>query len=196
MGHNPSRNPFKQARETSPARLADDSYVAPSRWRTFRKLDASVRTRYFGPDELGWLSRYGTRLDRLATLAVDPRNEREKHFVRVCLGHEQPTNARERLWLLMQVVCRYEEAAARAARTDVLEEEAVALRAFARAAKAKVDHLEAFALRLSSELRLTTVATQPLPQPVCNVVWASARFRLIGGGGGDSAPTFALKYCT
>ena len=124
MGHNPSRNPFKVARETSPARLADDSYVALSRWRTFRKLDASIRTRYFGPDELAWLSRYGTRLDRLATLAAEPRNDREKHFVRVCLGHEEPTSPRERLWLLMQVMCRYEEAAERAARTDVLEEEA------------------------------------------------------------------------
>ena len=80
------------------------------------------------------------RLHRLATLALKPRNDRERHFVRVCLGHEQPTNARERLWQLMQVVCRYEEAAERPARTDVLEEEAGALRAFARAAKANTDH--------------------------------------------------------
>ena len=196
MGHNASGNPFKQARETSPARFTDDSYVAPSRWRSFRKLDALVRTRYFGPDELAWLSRYGARLDRLATLNVDPRNDREKHFVRVCLGHEQPTNARERLWLLMQVVCRYEEAAARAARTDVLEEEAVALRAFARAAKAKTDHLEAFVLRLSSELRHASEPPPSTQAPVCNVVWASARFRLVGGGGRDATPTFQARSCS
>lgn len=92
----------------------------------------AVRTRYFGPDELGWLRRYGARVDRLANLAAEPRNYCEKHFVRVCVGHEEPTTPRERLWLLMQVVCRYVEAADRAARTDVLEEEAVALRGSAR----------------------------------------------------------------
>ena len=147
MGYS-SRDPFEQSRESSPC-LASQRLVRGT--VTVARIPQARRRgsrALFRP--LSW---YGKRLYRLATLTTDPRNDSEKHFALVRLGHEQPTSARERLWLLMQAVCRYAGAAKRAARTDVLREEAGALLAFARAGKSKVDHVELYVLRLSSELR-------------------------------------------
>ena len=118
----------------------------------------------------------------------------KKHFVSVCLGHQAPVSDRERLWLRARVVCQYESSLERAARTDSAELRAAVLETQNQKLEAKVSHLEQFVYRLSTELRLTT--TSPPRAPVCNVVKATGRFRLIGGGGPDREPRFHAQPCS
>lgn len=113
MGHNSSR----RARERVDAgtQFDVDQYKARSIWGSWRGMDRAARDRYFNADEIAWLNRYGSRLDQLSCLAVESRNEREKHFIGVCLGHHPSATDRERLWLRAQMVVRYEASLERAA---------------------------------------------------------------------------------
>ena len=69
-------------------------------------------------------------------------------------------------------MCRFQRAVDRAARADLAEHDAFALRAENQALKAKIDHLERYALRLQRE-RGAAAAENP---SVCNVVWATGLF--------------------
>lgn len=107
-------------------------------------LDESVRRRYFTKEEQAFITRYGSRLDELATHRDLPKTEKEKHFVSVCINQAGPTSPRERLWLVVQLVCRFQRVAARSVRADLAEHDAFALRAENERLKAKTDHLEAY----------------------------------------------------
>lgn len=127
MGHNPSRQSIKAA--SAQAAYAIDEYKARSIWGLWRGLKQEIRDRYFNADEIGWINRYGSRLDQIACMVVEPRNAREKHFLGVCLKHQGPASDRERLWLRTQMVVRFEGALARSARCDKAEQVAAALSA-------------------------------------------------------------------
>jgi hypothetical protein len=62
-------------------------------------------------------------------MRVEPRNERERQFLHVCMGDTLPTSDRERLWLRAQMVCRYEGSVERASRCSRAEEAASVLAA-------------------------------------------------------------------
>ena len=172
VGNNPTRNPFRRARLGLDDQQAVDEYKARSVWPAWWALDEALRRRYFTRDERAFITRYGGRLDELASYRDGPRNEKEEHFLRVCGGEAEPDSPRERLWLLVQLVCRFQRAVDRAARADLAEHDAFALRAENAALKAKIDHLERYALRLQRE-RGAAAAENP---SVCNVVWATGLF--------------------
>lgn len=163
MGRNPTRNPFRRTRLGLEAgtQHAVDEYKARSVCSACWQLDENVRKRYFTKDERGFITRYGARLDELACFRTNPSNEREAHFLRVCVGQEDPRTDRERLWLIVHLVCRYERAVERAARTDLAELDAIALRAENRALKAKSDHLERYIVTLTREASATQVGADP-----------------------------------
>ena len=173
MGMNPSRNAFKRARLGLDAQQAVDEYKARSVWGAWWKLDEKVRRRYFTQDERDFITRYGARLDEIACFRTNPSNDDEAHFLRVCVGEDEPRTPRERLWLVVHLVCRYERSANRAARADLAEHDASALRAENRAVKAKTDHLERHLATLAKDLR---VATGDEPPSIHNVRWASFLF--------------------
>ena len=102
MSNNPTRNPFRRARLGLDDQQAVDEYKARSVWSAWWALDETLRRRYFTRDERAFITRYGARLDELASYRDGPRNEKEEHFLRVCGGEEEPESPRERLWLLVQ----------------------------------------------------------------------------------------------
>ena len=172
MGHNPSR--YKLKALSVDAQHAVDEYKARSVWSAWWSLDEKLRRRYFTKEERAFITRYGARLDELACLRDNPRTEKEVHFVKVCIGDEEPDSPRERLWLLVQLVCRYQRSVDRAARADLAEHDAFALRAENNALKAKIDHFERHVVTLTRELK---AAMAERPQSICNVVYASLLFR-------------------
>ena len=175
MGSNPSRNPFKRARLGLDAQQAVDEYKARSVWRAWWELEESVRRRYFTHEDRAFITRYGSRLDELATFRGSPQNEKEQHFVQVCMGDAEPSTARERMWLIVQLVCRFEVAATRSARADLADHDAFALRAENRKLKAKNDHLESFVVALQrGEYQIHDQPTDE--RSICNVVQATMRF--------------------
>jgi hypothetical protein len=62
----------------------------------------------------------------------------------------------------------------RAARADLAEHDAAALRAENLSLRAKCDHLERYVVELGSELRVATGEANP---GICNVQWASCLFQ-------------------
>ena len=171
MGHNPSRYTLK--RLAADAQHAVDEYKSRSVWSAWWSLDEKLRRRYFTRDERAFITRYGARLDELACFRSNPGNDKEAHFLAVCSG-EEPTSPRERLWLLVQLVCRYQRVVDRAARADLAEHDAYALRAENRALKAKNDHLERYAYGLAKRVARMD---EERPPPICNVLWMTPRFR-------------------
>ena len=174
MGHNPSRYTLK--RLSADTQHAVDEYKSRSVWSAWWSLDEKLRRRYFTRDERAFVTRYGARLDELACFRANPSNDKEAHFLAVCSG-EEPTSPRERLWLLVQLVCRFQRAVDRAARADLAEQDAFALRAENRALKAKNDHLERYAHGLAIQVGRFNGDLEPPPPSVCNVVWMTPRFR-------------------
>lgn len=174
MGHNPTKNPFRRARLGLDVgtQAAVDEYKARSVWSVWWQLDEAVRRRYFTRDERTFITRYGARLDEIACHVAVPRNDAERHFLQVCMGECEPQTDRAGLWLHVHLVCRYERAMSRAGRADLAEHRAIALQAENRALQAKSDHLEAYVLRLASELSAATGERNP---GMCNVVYASMR---------------------
>ena len=175
MGQNPTKNPFRRARLGLDSQQAVDEYKARSVWRAWWELDEKVRRRYFTKDERAFITRYGSRLDALASYREPPSNEKEAHFVSVCMGDAEPNTPRERMWLIVQLVCRFDAVATRSARADLAEHDAFALGAENTKLKAKNDHLEAFIVTLQSgdyqfDDRPANV------RPICNVVQATMRF--------------------
>lgn len=94
---------------------AVDAYKSRSVWASWWKLDDAIRRRYFTREERTFITRYGARLDELACFRVEPKTDRERQFLRVCSGDEEPSTPNHRTWLLVQLVCRYHRAVARAA---------------------------------------------------------------------------------
>ena len=177
MGHNPSRNPFKRACPGMDAQPAVDEYKARSEWRAWWELDESVRRRYFTREDRAVITRYRSRLDALATYRETPQNEKEQHSVRVCMGEAEPSMPRERMWLIVQLVCCLEAAATRSARADLAEHDAFALRAENRKLKAKCDHREVFIAALQrGEYQLEDRPAEV--RSICNVVHATMRFAM------------------
>jgi hypothetical protein len=75
----------------------------------------------------------------------------------------------------VQIVCCFQGAVERAARADLAEHDAIALRAENQALKAHVAHLEIYVARLDREIR---ISTGELPRcSVDNVRWSSSRSR-------------------
>ena len=173
MGHNPSTNRFRQGRLGVDAQAAVDEYKARSVWGAWWSLDEKTRRRYFTREERAFVTRYGARLDEIASHRVEPRTERERHFLRVCIGADEPDSPRERLWLLVQLVCRFERVDGRAAKADLAEHDAFALRAENTAVKAKLDRMERYAYGLDRQVQRLEAE---LGRAVCNVVWMTARF--------------------
>jgi uncharacterized protein YifE (UPF0438 family) len=171
MGHNPSR--YKLKALSADAQHVVDEYKARSVWGMWWSLDEKLRRRYFTREERAFITRYGARLDELACHRDNPRNDKEQHFLQVCVGTAEPESPRERLWLLVQLVCRYQRSVDRAARADLAEHDAFALRSENTALKAKNDHLEAYSYRLGRELEN---ATAERPPSACNVEHATLRF--------------------
>lgn len=175
MGHNPTKNPFRRARLGLDvgAQEAVDEYKARSVWSAWWQLDEKIRKRYFTRPERDFVMRWGAHMDELACLRTNPETDGEHRFVQVCMGHVEPQTRRERLWLFVRMVCRFERAVTRAARADLAEHDAAVLRAENRALKAKADHLERYLVVLASELRVATGEDHP---GICNVQWATCLF--------------------
>lgn len=113
MGHNPSR--YAAKRIQLQALLQAGDHKARSVWGRWWQLDGDFKARLFSQDEIRWIRRYGARLDELANLALAPRNEKEEHFVKVAAHGGQPNTERERLWLRVQMACRFEDSIEKAA---------------------------------------------------------------------------------
>ncbi len=120
MGGRPTRYESRPVE----AQAEVDAYKARSVWGRWWALEGGLRDRLFTPEEVQWVKRYGRKLDQLSSFAREPANDRERHFVAVCRGDAQPTTDRERLWLRVRVVCRYEASLERATRCDVAEHHA------------------------------------------------------------------------
>ena len=140
MGHNPSRYKIKAIGADTQREV--DQYKARSIWGAWRGLRQEIRELYFNADEIAWITRYGSRLDQIACMVAVPRNEREKHFLGVCLRHHGPTNDRERLWVRVQMVVRFEGVLERSARCDQAEEIAAGLAARCRQLEADLKDAE------------------------------------------------------
>ena len=97
-----------------------------------------------------------------------------RSIVRVCNGESTPSNAKQRLWLLGQLVCRYQRSVDRAARATLAEHDAFAPRAENEALKAKNDLLEQHCVIPWRQLEQTTADRPP---SICNVVNMSPRCR-------------------
>jgi len=174
VGHNDSR--YKLKALGADAQIAVDEYKARSVWGAWWSLPEATRRRFFTADERKLITRYGARLDELACLRDNPRDDSEKHFIDVCVTTgTEPRSAIERLWLLVQVVCRYQRSVERAARADMAEHDAVALWAENRALKAQNDHLELFTVRLQRELK---ELRGDAPRSLCNVDYVTPHFRV------------------
>ncbi len=109
------------------AQVEVDAYKARSVWGRWWALDPGVRSRLFSDEEIRWVKRFGRKLDALASLASEPETDGERHFVAVCQGSAAPTTDRERLWLRVRVVCKYEASMERASRCDLSEHRAATL---------------------------------------------------------------------
>lgn len=177
MGNNPSRNPFRRERLGLTDQQAVDAYKADSVWGSWWTLAEATRRRYFTADERKFIRRYGAKLDEIACMRANPVNDDELHFLQVCQRQAEPRTARERLWLYVQLVCRYERSLQRAARTDLVEYENDALRIENRALRADMTALEREYMEILSELKMHR-GEEVLKRPVCNVVWMTDRFRM------------------
>ncbi len=106
-----------------------------------------------------------------------PRSDAEKHFLAVCNGDVVPRTDRERLWLRVQVVCRYEQALQRAARTDLAEHQAAALAAEVAAMRWLVQDAEEMAAELLEEIAVTRGEAYALRRrSIENVRYATSLF--------------------
>lgn len=177
MGNNPSRNPFKRARLGLDRPTAEvDAYKARSVWGAWWDLEPETRARYFSGAEMRFIQRYGSRLDKIACMVELPSTLAEQHFYDVCMGNATPRNDSERLWLRVQLVCRYDRSIAMAARADALEYELGPLQKEIMALRRDLRGAEACAMDAINELRMHT-GDEPGPRPsICNVVHASMRF--------------------
>ena len=92
-------------------------------------------------------------MDELACLRTNPETDAEKHFVKVCLGHEEPQTIRERLWLRELTVVRYKASLKRVAACGK------AIRPCAAEAQIAIREL----WKMSSKWALTVTATTDLP---------------------------------
>ena len=101
-------------------------------------------------------------------MRTEPGNDDERHFLQVCMGHEEPRHANERLWLYVRMVCRYEGALERAARADLAEFENAALRIKVRTLKADRTALEREYMEILSMLRMER--GELLKRPIGNIV--------------------------
>ena len=133
--------------------------------------------RYFTSDERKFLRRYGAKLDDIACMRVTPANDDELHFLQECQRQSEPRTARERLWLYVQLVCRYERSLQRAARTDLAEHDTEVLRIENRRLQIDLTTLEREYMDILRELKMER-GEEALKRPICNVVWASPRFRM------------------
>ena len=191
MGHNPSRNPFRQRRLEQHEQAAVDEYKARSVWGRWWSLSEEVRRRYFTADERKFMRRYGARLDELASLAVAPRNADEEHFLEVCARRAEPRNARERLWLIVRLVCLFEESLDRAARTDVAEHQAAALYAENRSLRRELRENERDYMEILGHLQMIRGDDGP-PKAIGNVSCMTPLFRLSTS---LDRPMFAYLTC-
>ncbi len=177
MGNNPTRNPFKQARLALDDQIAVDAYKAASVWGAWWSLEPEIRARFFNADEQRWIRRYGARLDSIACMIEQPRNDAEKHFFTVCQGDAMPRNDRERLWLRVQVVCRYQRALERAARTDLAEHQVSALAAEVATMRWIVKDCEEVAAEVLEELAVERGEEYAMRRrSVANVRYATSLF--------------------
>ena len=88
MGHTPS--PYILRRLSANAQHAVDEFKSRSVWSDWWQLDEKVRRRDFTRPERDFVARWGAQRDELACQRTTPADDREQHFVRVCLGHEEP----------------------------------------------------------------------------------------------------------
>lgn len=176
MGHNPSRYTIK-AIEADTQRAVDE-YKSRSMWGRWWSLSADAKSRYFTKDERAWINRYGARLDEIACMAVEPRNDRERQFLAVCLRHELPQTERQRLWLRAQMVCRYEDSLERAARTDLAEHRNAAMRGELQQLRIDLRAAEHEAMQIVTELRMLRGDDGPeVRRADANATWVTPRFR-------------------
>ena len=175
MGNNPPRNPFKRTRLgiDSPT-LAVDAYKARSVWGAWWSLEPETRVRYFSGAEMRFIQRYGSRLDKIASMVEEPNTAAEQHFYEVCMGTATSRNDSERLWLRVQLVCRYERSIALAARAETLEYELGPLQQENMSLRRDLRDAEKLAMDAINELRMHTGGPPPLS--ICNVVHATMRF--------------------
>ena len=174
IGMNPSRNLFKQARLGIVDQRAVDAYKAASVWAIWWDLSEATRRRYFTTEERKFIRRYGAKLDEIASMRTEPANDDERHFLQVCMGHEEPRHANERLWLYVRMVCRYEGALERATRADLTEFENNAPRIEIRTLKADRIAREREYMEFLSELRMER--GKDIERSIGNVVSMTQRF--------------------
>lgn len=107
----------------------------------------------FSQDEIRWIRRYGVRLDELPNGAAAPRTEAERHFVAVAGGGAVPQNDRERLWVRVQIACRYEESIKKATLCQDAMEMAAGLAAETLQLRKDFRELDAYCAELVSDIR-------------------------------------------
>lgn len=177
MGNNPSRNPFRRARLGLDRPTAEvDAYKARSVWGAWWDLPDETRARYFSGAEVRFVQRYGSRLDKIASMVEAPTTAAELHFYEVCVGNATSRNDTERLWLRVQLVCRYERSIALAARAEALEYELGPLQKENMALRRDLRDAELLAMEAIRELKMHTGEAQRPRPSICNVVHATMRF--------------------
>lgn len=83
MGNNPSRNPFKRARLGLDRPSAEvDAYKARSVWGAWWDLEPETRARYFNGAEIRLVQRYGSRMDKIASMVEPPATPAELHCMK------------------------------------------------------------------------------------------------------------------
>lgn len=141
-----------------------------------------VKARLFSQDETRWIRRCGARLDELDNLATTPRNDNEAHFVQVAAHGGQPNTERERLWLRVQVACRFEESIEKAALCTQGLDAAAGLDAEARQLRIDMRDAEHQVAELLEELALAGRDAGALrKRSLCNVAFATMLFAQVEG---------------
>ncbi len=168
-----------------------DAYKSRSIWGAWWSLPGETQSRYFSSAEVRFIKRYGARLDQIASMVVEPKNEGEQHFLKVCLRNAMPKNDAERLWLRAQLVCRYEQSIERAARADLAEHENATLRHELTSMQQAVLEAESVTMEMINELKMHRDEI-PRRVDICNVRWASPLFSLSAS---PDRPMFEFREC-
>lgn len=123
---------------------------------------------------------------------MTPRNDNEAHFVQVAAHGGLPNTERERLWLRVQMGCRYEESIEKAALCTQALDAAAGLDAEARQLRIDMRDAEHQVVELLEELALAGGDPGALrKRSLCNVTFATALFAQVAEGHAPKRLIFA-----
>ncbi len=126
-----------------------------------------------------------------------PKTERQRHFLEVSEGRAEPQDERERLWLRVQIICRFPAVAERSARADLAEHRNAALEAEILQLRRDLRDAEGYAMEILEELRMHGGDFDTRrKRSICKVVWMSPKFAPIVRAMGPPAVRMLMTPAT